>query len=154
MSGNKVILDSNVLILASKQQIDLEKLLSGYDEIYVSIITFMEVYGFDFENQPEKDLIDEMFSYLEIVDVNIQIAKQVVVYKKSKTRKIKLPDAIILATAQYLGADLITDDWDDFMNIDDLVTIKNFYCKELMNVAILHALGDCTLPLSRLYKGL
>jgi predicted nucleic acid-binding protein len=49
----------------------------------------------------------------------------VIVYKKAKRRKIKLPDAIILATAHYLGADLLSDDWDDFINIDDTVRVRN-----------------------------
>lgn len=124
MNGSKALLDSNVIILASKQEIDIERLLSEYDEFYTSIITFMEVYGFAFENIAEKDLIDEMFGNLDIIEVNLTIAKQVINYKKGKTKKIKLPDAIILATAKYLGADLITDDWDDFINIDNQVVIR------------------------------
>ena len=124
MNGSKALLDSNVIILASKQEIDIEKLLSAYDVFYTSVVTFMEVYGFAFENTDEKDLIDEMFGSLDIIEVNISIAKQVIKYKKNKAKKIKLPHAIILATAKYLGADLITDDWDDFINIDNQVIIK------------------------------
>ena len=75
MNGNKSVLDSNVIILASKQQIDTEKLLSLYDEFYVSIVTFMEVYAYDFRDQTERDLIDELFANLEIVEVNRAIAE-------------------------------------------------------------------------------
>jgi predicted nucleic acid-binding protein len=50
MSGNKTILDSNVIIFASKEKIDVEDLFSRYDEFYVSIITYMEVYAFDFQS--------------------------------------------------------------------------------------------------------
>jgi predicted nucleic acid-binding protein len=124
MNGNKAILDTNVIILASKNQIDVEKLLNSYDEFYVSVITLMEVYGFEFTNTSEKDLIDEMFANFDVQEVNIAIAKQVIVYRKNKNKKIKLPDAIILATAKHLGADLISDDWDDFINIDSKVVIK------------------------------
>jgi predicted nucleic acid-binding protein len=124
MNGNKAILDTNVIIFASKKQIDIEKLLNSYDEFYTSIITLMEVYGFDFTNKKEKDLIDEMFGNLGVEEVSIAIAKQVIIYRKNKNKKIKLPDAIILATAKYLGADLITDDWDDFNNIDKDVVVK------------------------------
>ncbi len=84
----------------------------------------MEVYGYEFSKQEEKDLIDEVFANLEITDVNREIAEQVIIYRKNKTKKIKLPDAIILATARYLGADLVTDDWDDFLGIDNQVVIK------------------------------
>jgi len=38
---------------------------------------------------------------------------------------IKLPDAIILATAKVLNVPLLTDDWDDFSNIDETIVISN-----------------------------
>lgn len=124
MSGNKAILDTNVIIFASQQKVDLEKLLSGYDEVYTSIISFMEVYGYEFSAQAEKDLIDEMFKNLGIVEADISIAEQVILYRKNPIRKIKLPDAIILATAKNIGADLFTNDWDDFQGIDETVIIR------------------------------
>jgi len=125
MNGNKSALDSNLIILASKQQIDTEKLLSLYDEFYVSIVTYMEVYAYDFQNQAEKDLIDEFFANLEIVEVNRAIADQAIIYRKNKIKKIKLPDAIILATAKYLNADLLTENWKDFQTIDNSLNVLN-----------------------------
>ena len=125
MSGTKALLDTNLIILLSKRRIDVNLLLASYDEFYVSIITYMETYGYEFNNSDEKDLIDAFFELVEVVDVNLSIAQNVIVYKTSKRRKIKLPDAIILATAKYLGADLLTDDWDDFVNIDVDVNVRN-----------------------------
>jgi predicted nucleic acid-binding protein len=46
---------------------------------------------------------------------------QVVAYKQ--VRKIKTPDAIILATARQLGAELVTVNEDDFKNLDPTVSI-------------------------------
>ena len=123
MIGNKALLDSNVIIFASKEEIDVELLLANYDEFHVSMITFMEVYGFELNNE-EEDLINDLFANLDITEVNIKIAKQAIIYRKNKIKKIKLPDAIILATAKYLEAELITDDWDDFINIDSSVVIR------------------------------
>lgn len=125
MSGNKIILDTNVIIFASKQIIDFRKILENSDELYVSIITYMEVYGYEFEEEAEKEAIDLFFEGLEVIDINREIAEQVVIYRKNKNKKIKLPDAIILATAKYLNAELITDDWDDFQNIDNSITVSN-----------------------------
>jgi predicted nucleic acid-binding protein len=125
MNGNKSLLDSNLIIFASKQKIDTEKLLSLYDEFYVSIITYMEVYAYEFENKDEKILIDELFANLEIVEIDRAIADQAIIYRKNKSKKIKLPDAIILATAKYLDADLLSDDWDDFQDIDSSVNVFN-----------------------------
>jgi predicted nucleic acid-binding protein len=123
MNGNKAILDTNTIIFASKQQLDIEKLLVKYDYFYVSVITYMELYGYDFSNKKEKELIDALFENIEIIETNKAIAEQVILYRKNKTKKIKLPDAIILATARYLNAELLTDDWDDFQNIDNDVKI-------------------------------
>lgn len=126
MNGNKSALaDSNLIILASKQQIDTEKLLSLYDEFYVSIVTYMEVYAYDFQDQIEKDLINELFINLEIIEVSRAIADQAIIYRKNKIKRIKLPDAIILATAKYLNTDLLSDDWDDFQGIDNSVSVIN-----------------------------
>ena len=125
MSGNKAVLDSNLIILASKQKIDTEKLLAQYDEFYVSIVTYMEVYAYEFENADEKTLIDELFANLETVDITRAIADQAIIYRKNKTKKIKLPDAIIPATAKYFNADLLSDDWDDFKGIDNSVNVSN-----------------------------
>lgn len=118
-------LDSNVIILASKQRIDTEKLLLLYDDFYVSIVSYMEVYAYDFQNRNEKDLIDELFANLNIVEVNRAIADRAVIYRKNNSKKIKLPDAIILATAGHLDADLLTEDWKDFQGIDNSVNISN-----------------------------
>lgn len=125
MNGNKSVLDSNVIILASKQQIDTEKLLSLYDDFSVSIVTYMEVYGYDFQNQDEKDLIDELFANLNVIEVNQAVADQAIIYRKNNNKKIKLPDAIILATARHLDAVLLTEDRKDFQTIDTSVNVLN-----------------------------
>lgn len=125
MNGNKGILDSNVIILASKELIDVENLLSKYDVFYVSVITYIEVYAFNFQSSIEKNIIDEIFANLEIVQLNQEIADQAILYRKNTSKKIKLPDAIILASAKYINADLLTDDWDDFQNVDSTVNVKD-----------------------------
>jgi predicted nucleic acid-binding protein len=125
MNGNKAILDSNLLIFLSKGMIDRAKLYSKYDEFCVSIITYMEVYAFDFPNKNEKEALDKTFASLEIIDINKEIADRAIIYRKNQTKKIKLPDAVILATAKYADADLLTDDYDDFEKIDSTVNIIN-----------------------------
>lgn len=70
MSGNKAILDSNLLIFLSKEMIDRRKLYAKYDEFCVSVITYMEVYAFEFSNKNEKDSLDKTFANLEIIEIN------------------------------------------------------------------------------------
>ena len=125
MNGNKGIYDSNVIILFSKGKIDIKMLSSKYDQVYASIITFIEVYAFDFEDKDEMALVDRFFKNVEIIEVNAEIADQTIIYRKSKTKKIKLPDAIILASAKVVGADLITNNYSDFQSVDSSVNLLN-----------------------------
>lgn len=117
MNGNNFVLDSNAVIYASNGSIDPEKLVSANNRYYISIISFIEVYGFDFVNPEEKETIDNILSNVEILDLNREIADQTVIYRKNPVKKIKLPDAVILATAHHIGADLITNNIKDFENI-------------------------------------
>ncbi|MBC7438860.1 MAG: type II toxin-antitoxin system VapC family toxin [Flavobacterium sp.] len=125
MIGNKVLLDSNVLILASKHLINIEKLVDSFDEFFVSIITYMEIYSYNFPNKKEEELLRELLNNITITPINKEIADLTIEIRKSKTKKIKLPDAIILATAKYLNLTLLTDDWGDFENIDSSILISN-----------------------------
>lgn len=125
MNGNKAVLDSNFLIFVSKGLIDPKRLRPEYDELYVSIITYIEVYAYDFPDEIQKDRLDQVFDHLKIIDIDHEIADQTIIYRKSKARKIKLPDAAILATAKIISADLITDNYADFQSIDSSVNVKN-----------------------------
>jgi predicted nucleic acid-binding protein len=98
--------------------------LNTFDEFFVSIITFMEVYSYAFSNENEKRLIDALFEGVEVIEVNRNIAELAIEIRKNKQKRIKLPDAIILATAKFLKLPLLTDDWDDFQNVDDAVLVK------------------------------
>ena len=122
MSGNKrAILDSNVIIEASKKMIDVKSTFSPYPQLFISVVTYVEVIGFDFKNTEEKDFILTILSKFPIIDINKDVADIAVEYRKKK--KIKLPDAFILATASYLEADLITNNVNDFKDLDDNVSI-------------------------------
>ena len=112
MSGTKALLDSNAIIYASKGLVNAEDLLADKEENYVSIITYIEVYAYDFSDSAEKDVIDEIFKNLEIVELNRAIAEQTIEYRKN-----------VVKTAKIIGADLITNNLSDFENIDNSITL-------------------------------
>ena len=122
MSGNKkAILDSNVIIDLAKNEIE-SNFLVNYSELYTSIINYIEVLGYDFGDDTEqKEKIVEWIATLPIENLNIPIANQAIEYRSEK--KIKLPDALILTTARFLGADLITSNESDFKNLDERISI-------------------------------
>jgi predicted nucleic acid-binding protein len=121
MTGNKALLDSNVIIDAVRRLIDIEKSIFQFKYVYISLITYIEVLGYNFKDENEKILTTQILGMFEIINPDIEIADLTISYRKIK--KIKVPDAIILATARKLNAELLTSNISDFMNIDDKVTI-------------------------------
>ena len=121
MTGNKVLLDSNVIIDAAIKVIDIEKTIFHFSYVYISLITYIEVLGYNFKDENEKILTTQLLEMFEIINPDIEIADLTINYRKIK--KIKVPDAIILATARKLNAILLTSNISDFSNIDDQVTI-------------------------------
>ena len=121
MNGKKALLDSNIVIYISKGTIDFEELFVSYDHFFISIITYMEVLGCQFASEDEKKLIEELLNQFEILNVDLELANNVIEIKR--TKKIKLPDAIIYATADINSCDLITNNISDFKNINAKVKL-------------------------------
>jgi len=121
MNGSKALIDSNVIIDASKGLISIQKIVNEYNNLYTSIISYVETLGYNFADDEEKDIIIQILNNVQIVDLNKKIADIAIDYRKQK--KIKLPDAFVLATAKSINADLITSDIKDFQNIDISISI-------------------------------
>jgi predicted nucleic acid-binding protein len=121
MNGNKALLDSNIIIYLSKGTIDFDELSISYDHFFISIITYMEVLGYHFTNEVEKKLIEELLNQFEILNVDLELANNVIEIRR--TTKIKLPDAIIFATADINNCDLITNNISDFKTINAKVKL-------------------------------
>ena len=103
-----VLLDSNTIVYLSKEIISVDDVFDDNKEYGISVITYMEVLGYSFESTKEKEFIEELLSYLSVIYIDETIAKRVIELKKE--RKIKLPDAIICATAMVNNSLLITND--------------------------------------------
>jgi len=123
MNGSKALMDSNIIIYLSKNILNIDDFFKKYNEFYISIITYMEVLGYDFRIMDEKQMIKDFLNKLQIVNVDLSIANTVISIREK--HKIKLPDAIILATAKLTGSDLITRNVPDFENILKTVKIVN-----------------------------
>ena len=128
MTGNKAIIDSNVIIDAVRNLVDIEKSIFQFKHVYISLITYIEVLGYNFKDENEKLLTEQLLGMFEIINPDIEIADLTVGYRKVK--KIKVPDALILATARKFEAKLLTSNIPDFTNIDDKVSvIKPIYLR-------------------------
>lgn len=120
MSGNNsAIVDTNILVYLFKGNERIFDLLNGRD-IWVSFITEMEILAFEGHTPAEIQTIKKFLSECRIIDINRAIKDTAIDIRKSD--KVKLPDAIIAATAHYLNLPLITAD-KGFKAIDRIVSV-------------------------------
>ena len=107
----KALFDTNILIdylngvEASRTEIDRYKIR------LVSIVTWMEVLV-GAGDEEEADVVEMFLRDFRVVDVTRTIAREAVDFRRG--RRVRLPDAIIWATAQSESALLITRNTRDF----------------------------------------
>ena len=116
MNGIRIVSDTNPLIYLLDGNRDIARFLDG-KQIYVSVITELEMFGKQGLSIQDNEIIDILLGNCFIIDVNQEIKQ---IFREIKQRHtIKLPDAIIAATAIYLDIPLLTFD-KEFKNIPNL----------------------------------
>lgn len=123
MNGKVALLDSNIFIYLSQKLLSFEQVFEQHKSFSTSIISYMEVMGFNFINDKEEKVLEHFFCNISIKNIDKNIVNKVIEIRKNK--KIKLPDAIVYATASINEMDLITRNVGDFKNIDDTVRVLN-----------------------------
>ncbi len=91
------------------------------DNPIVSIITKIETLGFNFKSMEEQTIVEMFINGSTVIDLSDDIVSKTIEIRK--TKKIKLPDAIIAATALVYDLVLISRNTSDFTNIDGLKVI-------------------------------
>ena len=125
--GKGYLIDSNVVIgyLDNKLPAHGMKLLNPIiDNIpCISIITKIEVLRY---NSPDNvySILEEFIAESIVYDLNDEIVNHTI--RICKSRKIKLPDAIIAATAIVHDLKLITRNITDFKKIDGLELLNSW----------------------------
>ncbi len=116
MSGNKLFLDTNIILYFLSGDKTLAELLHG-KQFYISFITQLELLGYSGISKKEQKIIEELLNQCVIIDINTEIKLKVLEIRK--VHKIKIPDCIIIATALYLDLPIITADA-DYKNVEEL----------------------------------
>ncbi len=116
MNGINILCDTNILIHLLNNNPYIVDFLTD-KRVFISSVTELELYGKPYMSSSELAVVDELIADCDIVDL-IQPVKEIV--KRLKQRyKIKLPDAIVAATAIYSDIPLVTFD-SDFSGIEEL----------------------------------
>lgn len=115
MNGNRYLIDTNIAIylLAGDQKVAD---ILDQSQVFVSFISELELLSFEQEYNSGSAIIREFLNDVVIIDINKKIKDYTIEIRKQRT--LKLPDAIIAATAKFLNIPLMTAD-DRFKNVED-----------------------------------
>jgi predicted nucleic acid-binding protein len=123
----KYLIDTNIIIYTLKgintAVETMEELENGESEIYYSTIVEAELFSFHQLTKEQKEKIRGVLDLGEIVNVDSEVALKAAEFRalsnKRYHRKLKLPDAIIAATAVICSSVLVTRNVDDFDHLSE-----------------------------------
>jgi len=107
MNGNNLFVDTNIILYLFSGDKSIIPLLEN-KKLFISFITELELLSFKSLSLNEEKIIKEFLSECTIFDINSSIKESVI--RLRKMYSLKLPDAIIIATALYLDLSIISAD--------------------------------------------
>ena len=125
MSGS-FLLDTNAVIQLLKGNESVFRIIENADFIACSIISELEYLSFSDISEKDISLLSEFLSRISIIDLasdDLDLKSHVVKLRQSK--KVKLPDAIIVASAKLHDCKLVTAD-KALIRLRDYVDIIEF----------------------------
>jgi len=126
MGRQKYLIDTNVAIDYIGQVLP-EEILTVLDNIidntfYISVINKIELLGFSNITKKEEIKFQEFINAANVIELNDDVVNKTIYIRRQ--RKVKLPDAIIAATAGVYDLVLLSRNDKDFKKIDDLILIN------------------------------
>ena len=119
MNGNKLFVDTNILIYLLQGDSDIANILDEKD-LVISVISDLEIKSFPKLSTADAKIIDSLINDCQVINLNEDIKRLAIEFRKS--RKLKLPDAIVAASAHYSKLPLFTAD-KDFEKVEELDVI-------------------------------
>lgn len=124
--GQKYLIDSNTVIdyLNGKLPFDGNRFVNSIVDSgpQISVITKMEVLGFNTQNNDAYKIMVDFINDNIVFSLDDKIVEKTIELRKKY--KIKLPDAIIAATAIIYNLTIVSRNLDDFKNIAEIKTIN------------------------------
>jgi tRNA(fMet)-specific endonuclease VapC len=121
MSGKRFLLDTNAVIALLAGNAQVVELLRGADWIGISIITRLEFLAFSGLSDADRDLFTQFVQRVDVIGLSASddgLLEQVIAIRLK--HRLKLPDAIVVATAMDTMGDLVSADA-QLQNIPDVV---------------------------------
>jgi predicted nucleic acid-binding protein len=119
-----MLIDSNILIYASKPGYEFLHPLIAEADSTVSVISYVETLGYHLLTEQEKRFLTEFFANIDLAYLSEPVLESAVRLRQS--RPMKLGDALIAATALAAGIALATRNTKDFDWIPGLALVDPF----------------------------
>jgi predicted nucleic acid-binding protein len=110
MNKSVIVLDSNSVIYHLNKKLDLAVVLAAYPgcEKHISVITELEALSKPGMTIDEETEAKAFLSTCVVEDINLAVKQAAISLRR--TKKLRLPDAIIAATALALNAPILSND--------------------------------------------
>jgi predicted nucleic acid-binding protein len=105
--------DTNILIDFLNGVPEAQVATAPYSRRCISRITWMEVLA-GVKDTPGEDIARTFLAQFEVIEMGEEVAEAALTIRRHHVPKLKLPDAIILASARLLGCRLMTRNTRDF----------------------------------------
>ena len=111
MPGKRYLLDTNALVALLQGHEGLLALTEQAQWLGVSVINVLEFLGFDGLSDSDRDLFAKFVSRVSVVDIVAgNTALMALIADLRRRKAVKLPDAIVMASAALNQAVLLTND--------------------------------------------
>lgn len=105
--------DTNILIDFLNGVPEAQVATSPYGRRCISRITWMEVLA-GVKDTPGEDIARTFLAQFDVIEMTEEVAEAALTLRRHHVPRLKLPDALILASARMLGCRLITRNTRDF----------------------------------------
>ena len=111
MNGDRILLDTNAITALLQGNLSLVEILKSSEWIGISVISEIEFLANPDLDENDRAIFTSFINRIEVIDLNHnKIDLLELILKIRKNAKIKLPDAIIAATAIHNNSKIITLD--------------------------------------------
>ena len=115
MDGSKFLVDTNIVLYALKGDSALVDLIHDQD-LYISFVTRIELLSYPKILEADVTLIEDFLAQVPVIESNPLINADAIVLRRKSG--LEVPDALVAASARFIGARLLTAD-KDFKKLED-----------------------------------
>jgi hypothetical protein len=116
--GMNIVLDTNAVLYFMAGRL-IEPLPQA--NLCISVITEIELLSYPMLKSEDEKQIRQLFNNITIIDLNNSIKESAIHFRRNY--RLKLPDALIIATAHFLNARFFTNDV-KLLNIKEILSVS------------------------------